>query len=614
MLEELSQFHFAQSLWLFGILIVPIIWILYYKYYQNNANIKDLEKFIDKNLIPHLIRSSRAGQISIWRSLVLGSVLWVLLMAAMAGPRWNYTEFESYQEDTSLLILLDLSRSMDASDITPSRIIRARQEIEDILNLSNGIKIGVIGFAADAHIISPITDDINNIRYLLPLIGTDLIFVQGTRLVPAFKAAQSVLATESSVNKSVLLISDGGAHDDYDAIMSAIKDLANDGVTLHTLGIATEAGIKFVDDNSKPVLRDNKEIISKLEKDKLKALSTAGGGEYFDTHYSNKNAIEILKAVNKNSVVKEQNGKTIKRWDEKFYIFLFPIMIMVLLWFRKGFAFPIILLVLLTPANNAHALNKIDKLFLNEEQYAKKVFEETEDVEIALKTFKDPYKRGVAYYRAGRYKEAEQEFRKNQRPEVMESSLLNLANALAKQDKFEESVDTYRNLLQKNPKHPKALHNMKLVRGLIFVLEEEEDEEECKERPPPSDGDKLGGGGGGGGGDEEEDEGGGGDKNEEEGSDEGDDDEDKNEDEKGGDKGDEDANPEDGDNDEADQDKGDKSDKDKAPGNAGDGDDKSEAEIDQLLDLIANDHKNFLKNQFLIESQKNNTQPTNEPW
>lgn len=612
MLENLSQFHFAQSLWLLGVLLIPIIWVLYYKYYQNNANTKDLEKFIDKNLIPHLIRSSRSGKISIWRSLALGSILWALLMAAMAGPRWDYTEFESYQEDTSLLILLDLSRSMDSPDIAPSRIIRARQEIEDILNLSNGIKIGVIGFAADAHIISPITDDINNIRYLLPLIGTDLIFVQGTRLVPAFKAAQSVLATEASVNKSVLLISDGGAHDDNDAIMSAIKDLSNDGITLHTLGVATKVGIKFVDDNSKPVLRDNKEIISKLEKDKLKALSIAGGGEYFDTHYSNKNAVEILKAVNRNSVVKEQNGKTIKRWDEKFYIFLFPIMIIVLLWFRKGFTFPIILLVLLTPANNVHALNKIDKLFLNEEQYAKKVFEETDDVEVALKTFKDPYKRGVAYYRAGRYKEAEQEFRKNQRAEVMESSMLNLANALAKQDKFEESVGTYRNLLQKNPQHSKALHNMKLVRGLIFVLEEEEDEEECKERPPPSDGDKLGGGGGGGG-DEEEDEGGG-DKGKEEGSDEGDD---QNEDNKGGDEGDEedkDTNPEDGDDNKADQDNGGKSDKDTSPGNSGDGGDKSEAEIDQLLDLIANDHKNFLKNQFLVESQKNNTQPTNEPW
>ena len=151
--EAFSQFHFAQSIWFFGLLVIPIIWLLYSFYYRSNANTDNLEKLVDKHLIPHLIRSSKTGQISIWRSLILGSVLWVFLMAAMACPRWNYKEFENYRENKSLVILLDLSKSMDASDIAPTRLIRARQEIEDIINLNKGTKIGLIGFAANAHII-----------------------------------------------------------------------------------------------------------------------------------------------------------------------------------------------------------------------------------------------------------------------------------------------------------------------------------------------------------------------------------------------------------------------------------------------------------------------------
>lgn len=626
---EYSQFHFANNYWFFGLLVIPVIWLLYNFYYQSNANIKDLENFADKHLIPHLLRSSKTGQISVWRSLILGSVLWACLMAAMAGPRWDFKEVGSYKEDQTLLILLDLSKSMDAGDISPSRLTRARQEIEDIINISKRVKIGLAGFAADAHIIAPITDDMNNIRHLLPLLGTDLIFVQGTRIVPALKTAKQMLLAEPGHNKSILIITDGGFQDQDG--LSMATELASNGIILHTLGIASEKGVNFSDLEGNKIKRNDQLVVSRLEKEKLKELSNAGNGQYFDTHYSNKNAHRLLQLIEDRTSGEGERYQDIKHWEERFYIFVLPLLPIILLWFRRGFTFPIILLILLTPSYQTQAQNNIDRLFLNKEQFAKKAFEEVEDIDTALATFEDPYKRGVAYYRAGKFKQAEQSFRQSTRPKVKESALYNLANSLAYQNKLAEAVSTYNQLLSENPHHEKAKHNRDVVQKMIVSVEE--DKEERKKDNPSNDGDLLGGGGSGG--DDEDDSEGGDDDN----SDNSEDKDNKNSDtdknnkddsaENGGDndnnKNGDDQKDKDGniDNKNPKDNGGDESDnKDNGNNNAANSKEEdgknnnspTDAEIDQLLDLISNNHKNFLQNQFYIESYRNKTQPTNDPW
>jgi len=608
---DYSHFHFENNYWFLGLLIIPIVWLLYNFYYQTNANTKDLEKFADKHLIPHLLRTSKTGQISVWRSLILGSVLWSCLMAAMAGPRWDFKEVGSYKEDQSLLILLDLSKSMDATDISPSRLIRGRQEIENIITMSKGVKIGLVGFAADAHMIAPITDDMNNIRHLLPLLGTDLVFVQGTKISPALKTAQSMLLAEPGNNKSILIITDGGFADP-DALELA-GELANKGIIIHTLGVATDAGVNFLNPDGSLVKRNDQVMISKLEKDKLIALSAAANGQYFDTSYTNTNAQKLLQLIKNRTFGAGEEYHQIRHWEERFYIFVFPVLLIILLWFRKGFAFPIILLILLTPSHQAQALNEVDRLFLNKEQFAKKAFEEVDDVDTALSTFDDPYKRGVAYYKAGKFKQAEQEFRKNTRPEVRESALYNLANSLAHQNKLEEAIETYKTLLKENPNHEKTRHNMGVVQAMIVVTEEKE-KEEHKKKNPENEGDLLGGGGGEGDDDKEDENG---DNKEEDKSsddgedskDKGDEKEDKSDDSK--DKGDDKKDNKESD---SDQDKNDDKADPKDGNGGGSSDSPSEAEIDQMLDLISNNHKNFLQNQFYIESYKNQTQPMSDPW
>jgi len=156
---DLSQFNFAHPMWLWGNLVLFFIWTVFLLFYRVNSPSHQLEKFVDSHLLPYLLINKSGKKSSTWKTLLLWSAVWSCLTFAMAGPRWDFREIETYSRDQSLVILLDLSESMNATDVKPSRLVRAKQKIEDLINLSQGVKIGLIAFAADPHMIAPITED-----------------------------------------------------------------------------------------------------------------------------------------------------------------------------------------------------------------------------------------------------------------------------------------------------------------------------------------------------------------------------------------------------------------------------------------------------------------------
>lgn len=135
---DLNQVHFAQPLWLWGILIIPLVWTLFLLYFRSSLPSHQLEKFIDSHLLPFLLVNGPEKKMTLWRGLLLWSMAWVCLTLALAGPRWSFREMETFSRDQSLVIVLDLSESMNAADIKPSRLIRAKQKIEDLLQLFQG--------------------------------------------------------------------------------------------------------------------------------------------------------------------------------------------------------------------------------------------------------------------------------------------------------------------------------------------------------------------------------------------------------------------------------------------------------------------------------------------
>ena len=151
------SFHFHTPWWLLALLLIlPVgVWL---RRTTALGKLSRLKLYADPHLLPHLTGSRELQPTERWRRFTLWSVLWAALVIAMAGPRWDFTRVQLFSPGADLIILLDISRSMEVTDVQPSRLTRARQEIEDLVNQNNGkIRLGLIAFASVAHVLAPVT-------------------------------------------------------------------------------------------------------------------------------------------------------------------------------------------------------------------------------------------------------------------------------------------------------------------------------------------------------------------------------------------------------------------------------------------------------------------------
>lgn len=232
------SFNFANPWWLVGLFLIPLGFFLRLLQ-QKNVWHASIYKFIDKELLPHLLLSTPNKSSKPRLTGLLYAAFVFCVVIALANPRWSYKDIDAFQPTASMVIVLDLNSYMNATDVSPTRIARARQYIEDLVNLSRGLKIGIIGFAARAHLISPITDDLQTIKTYVPALDTDLTSHQGNSLENAFKMAEELLAAEPGQKKSVLLISSG------DFANATQLHFSNTGITLHVVGVGTTTGAPY---------------------------------------------------------------------------------------------------------------------------------------------------------------------------------------------------------------------------------------------------------------------------------------------------------------------------------------------------------------------------------
>lgn len=464
-----KELCFAYPLWLWGNLVIPIVWAFSTVFSRRKLPKHQLEKFIDSHLLPFLLVDHSTKKRFFWKTLLLWSVVWSCLTVALAGPRWDFREVETFSLDKSLVILLDLSDSMNGDDVKPSRLTRAKQKIEDLINLSKGVKIGLIAFAADPHMIVPITEDKETLRHLLPSLGTDLVHIQGSRLSLALDMASTMLEAEPGSNKAILVISDGGFEDA--SSLSAGKKIAEKGFVIHAMGIGSLEGAPLKNHQGNLMKKNGAVIFSKLEKEKLMGLSEVGKGHYLEARYSDQDEVVILKDLEKYAEAQVNINKKNRIWEEHFYLFILPLLPVILFWFRRGYILPIFL-VFFTLSCKLEASD----YFKNSEELGKEAMEQN-DYERAIRNFKDPYRAGVAYYRAGNFAEAEKMFLQSSREEVSLQATYNLGNSLAQQQKFKEAIAAYEDVLKKCEGHTKAKENLELVKAMLQEQESSQSED-----------------------------------------------------------------------------------------------------------------------------------------
>jgi len=272
-----------NSTYLWLLLLLPLIYGGYYWYRLTQHQKR--EKYFDDRLIEQLRRNFWRTGDKIRMFAILISMLFFII--ALAGPKIGTEVREIQRRGLNIMVAMDLSRSMNAEDVRPSRLNKAKFEVNRLVNRLQGDRIGLIVFSGEAYVQAPITADYSALRLFMDVANTDQMPVAGTNFRSAMERAIEVFESVERQNASnvLLFIADGENHgSDYD---EALRELTEEGVTVFTVGIGTSEGgpIPIYDEreNMTGYHRDNQgnTVTSRLEESTMRRIADVGGGEYY---------------------------------------------------------------------------------------------------------------------------------------------------------------------------------------------------------------------------------------------------------------------------------------------------------------------------------------------
>lgn len=447
-----TEFHFLRAGW---ILLIPISILLIFFFKRRMLTIGNWEKLIDKRLLPYVMsrRQLSDNQYKWW----LISLISVLSIIALAGPTWERIEQPSFRTDQSLVIALDLSRSMNAQDITPNRLTRAKLKILDILERRQGAQVALIVYSANAFTVTPLTSDTDTIIALINSIDTSIMPSRGSYPALAIDKGLQLLNQASVSNGEIILVTDGGITSDS---FSSAQKLRDEGYRLSALGIGSMNGAPIPKETGGFITDSTGQItISRLEVDDLKDLVEIGGGSYTSIT-SNDQDIDTLLLEVYSAVRESDDSVTTDQWKEFGPWLLLIVVPFGSLLFRKGWVF-LFLLTIMPIDNSVYALDWND-LWKTRDQQAKEAMD-SGDYDKAIELFEDSEWLAAAHYKAGNYRQSANGYNNNSNID----HLYNHANSLAKIGQFEEAIENYEKVIAEEPNAEDALYNLNLLKDLL---------------------------------------------------------------------------------------------------------------------------------------------------
>ena len=447
----LSDFHFLRPEWLFGIPAVVAVAMLLARGRLGAGN---WQAVIDEALIPHVL-SQNPGRGNDARWWLLG-LAGVLACVALAGPAWQRIEQPVFRAEQALVIALDLSRSMDAPDVSPSRLMRARLKILDILERRSSGETALIVYSANAFTVTPLTTDTDTIAALVNSLSTDIMPSRGSYPEVAIDKAQQLLEQAGAAYGEVLLITDGGSSP---AAGERARNLKAAGFALSIMGVGTAEGAP-IPRRSGGFVTDNRGRIAvpKLESSGLRSLASAGGGRYAAIAADNSDLDRLLSGeIAGAGRARSDDALATDRWREEGPWLVLLLLPLAALAFRRGWVLVVLLVVAPLPMP-AQAATWSD-LWLNKNQQGQRALQEG-DADAAADLFDDQEWQAVARYRAENYADSAALFA--ERGDAR--NLYNLGNAMARQGQFDSAIDAYEQVLEIEPDNDDARYNLELLR------------------------------------------------------------------------------------------------------------------------------------------------------
>lgn len=466
----MADFHFIRPLWLAAIaVLIVMIWLLK----KNRVKQSGWQSLIPAHLAKVLVKGKNQARS---KSLVLPFLIGLIAIIAMAGPSWQKLPQPVYQVAQGSVLVMDMSYSMYATDVSPNRLTRARYKAIDLLDSINEGEIGLIAYAGDAFSISPLTDDINNIKLLLPSLSPELMPELGSNPYAALALANEMLTNAGHIDGDIYWFTDGIDNQDIQDLTQWSREHP---YRLNILGIGTQTGAPIKLSNGELMKDDNGAIIvPKLPEKMLQGVAARGSGNYVTLSHDNRDIEKLIyKPVVTETDKTTESENTGDQWQEFGPYLLLVVLPLVLSYFRRGALLVTLPFVfILIPNEKAHA-DIWQDLWKTKDQQGQEHFQK-EQFQQAAEQFKNPLWQGSAHYKAGDYQQALSAFQQIDSAE----SLFNQGNALAKLQKLDEAIAAYNEALARDPELTDAKTNKEILEQLKQQQEQQNQDQQNQDQ------------------------------------------------------------------------------------------------------------------------------------
>jgi Ca-activated chloride channel family protein len=310
--------QFANLSALYFLWLVPFLGALFL--WAARSKRRAVAAFGDRGLMAKLSQAVSPMRDRLKSGLVLGGVFFLVL--ALARPQWGERTEEVVRTGVDVFIALDTSLSMDATDIAPSRLEKARHIAASLIDRLQGNRVGLIVFAGSAFVQCPLTLDDGAARIFLDSVSTGAVAETGTNLASAIDAARRGFVSKESKYKVVVLLTDGEQHEGDP--MEVAEQARQEGVVIHTIGVGTAAGDPIPIRDARGEITDYKRdeagqpVLSRLDEDSLSRIALATGGEYYRAS-DEESEVEKIADLVASMEGKELSAQLFTRYEERYY-------------------------------------------------------------------------------------------------------------------------------------------------------------------------------------------------------------------------------------------------------------------------------------------------------
>ena len=445
---DFELFHFLRPQWFLALFpLALLLWLLFFR----KQGSRGWEAVCDEQLLPHiLIRKPGRARRAYLALTALGGLLAV---AALAGPAWEKLPQPVFTAGDALVIALDLTRSMDAGDVSPSRLERARFKIRDLMEKRSEGQTALLVYAGEAFVVTPLTDDVETIKSQLNALEPGIMPALGNRPDKAVHLSMNLLRQAGMRQGHLLLLTDEA---EVEAAEESVSSLRDAGYRLSILGVGTSHGVPVpLPDGGFLKGRNGEIVIPILDEKPLRQLAALGGGRYVRLTKDDSDVALLTDYFSGPSYGDEQLATELEAdvWREQGPWLVLCLLPLAALLFRRG----VLALLLATGPVAVDALDW-DSLWLRNDQQGRRAME-AQNYEQAAELFEAPAWKSSAQYRAGNYQGA---------LEALEGlndveSHYNRGNSLARLGRYPEALAAYDRALTEAPEHADAQFNKELV-------------------------------------------------------------------------------------------------------------------------------------------------------